>query len=66
MYAACMEAERLKMGIPQQAADRETNQSAAWGSESSDWLLGSPVVMMMGIMSWLCGLYPGTEVYGSK
>lgn len=59
----CMAAERLKMGIPQQAAGRETNQMAEQGSEGFDWLLVSPVVMMMGIRSCLCGLYPGAEVY---
>ena len=59
----CMAAERLKMGIPQQAAGWETNQLAEWGLEGCDWSLGSPVVMMMGISSCLCGLYPGAEVY---
>lgn len=49
------------MGIPQQAAGPGTNQLAERGSEGFDWLLGSPVVMMMGVRSCLCGLYPGTE-----
>lgn len=66
IYAMCMAAERLKMGIPQQAAGWETNRLAGWSSEGFDWLLGSPVVMMMGIGSCLCGLYPGTEVHWSK
>lgn len=63
MYALSMAVERLKMGIPQQAAGRGTNQLAEQGSEGFDWLPASPVVMMMGIRSCLCGLYPGTEVY---
>ena len=66
MHCVCMAAERLKMGIPQQAAGREANQLAERGSEGFDWLLSSPVVMMMGIRSCLCGLYPGAEVYQSK
>lgn len=35
------------------------NQEAGRGSAGSDWLLGRPVVMMMGIRSRLRGLYPG-------
>lgn len=66
IYEMCMAAERLKTGIPQQAAGTGTNQLAQQSSEAFDWLPGSPVVMMMGIRSCLCGLYPGTEVYWSK
>lgn len=55
----CMVPQRLKMGIPQQAPGRLTNQGAERGSDDSDWVLGHPVVMMMGIRSWLWGLYPG-------
>lgn len=47
------------MGIPQQAPGRRTNQGAEGSSEGSDWLLRHPVVMMMGIRSWMRGLYPG-------
>lgn len=47
------------MGIPQQAPGQLTNQEAERCSEGSDWLLGHPVVMMMGIWSCLRGLYPG-------
>lgn len=41
------------MGIPQQAPGRLTNHGAERGSDDSDWVLGHPVVMMMGIRSWL-------------
>lgn len=62
----CMAAERLKMGIPQQAAGRAANERAGRCSAGFDWLPSSTVVMMMGIRSCLCGLYPGAEVYPSK
>lgn len=58
----CMAGKGLKMGIPQQPASRGTNQLTERGSAGCDWFPGSRVVMMMGIGSCLCGLYPGTEV----
>lgn len=51
------------MDIPQQAAGWEANQLPEQNSKGYDWLLGIPVVMMMGIRSCLCGLYPGAEVH---
>lgn len=63
VYALCLAAERLKMDIPQQAAGWKANQLPEQNSKGYDWLLGIPVVMMMGIRSCLCGLYPGAEVH---
>lgn len=55
--------ERLKTGIPQQATGWPANRLAGGGLEGFDWLFASPVVMMMmGIGSGLCGLYPGAYV----